>query len=345
MMLFKRMVLFTSLPALALAAVITVGHAAESEDGQDWSQWAVHDARSNIRLNHELWTKLLDYAVIPHEETAKRDLKRQRELKLTGSRVARGANSGVNKKINYLPFDFLNDGPQFRMIVSQYLEGLQDIEVSKLNRDDQLAYWLNFHNAGLVRNLVANYPVRKLEKVIARDGKRQGFYYQKRFTVEGARLSLADMRDHIILANWKDDLVIYGIYQGTISSPNLLTEAFNAQNVHSLLERNAKDFINSPRGALIRGKTVKYSTIYERNPGLFGDSQAILAHLREYAVGDTVRRLAGAQKFATLKYSWKLAESKRKRTSLSGRAEGLYDLDRYRNIGLYETNPVRSGSD
>lgn len=341
MTIFKRYAVVVLMPALALAAMIAAapavaqtGAQTSGENGGDWSRWSVHDPQSRTRLNHDFWSYLLKYSVIPYTKTEKPGRKTIRELKLTGTRVGRPSAYKDKKKINYIPFEILNDRNQFGLVTAQYLRGLQDIEVSKLNRDDQLAYWLNFHNAGLVWGLVVNYPVRNLEEMIARDGPGRGFYHDKRFTVEGSALSLADIRDRIVLANWKEAVVIYGIYQGTLSGPNILTEAFDAGNVDELLKRNARDFVNSVRGARIRGNSVRYSRIYSWNPRLFGDQGTIVAHLREYAEGPTVARLARAERWTTLEYSWRLAEIRRIRTSLSGRAEHIHDLDRYRDIGL-----------
>ena len=79
-----------------------------------WPRWQAHDQSSTIQVNHNDWNVFL-----------------QRYLKT-------GHPSGVNR------FRYKNVTAADKKHLQQYLNILQQVTVSKLNKKEQKAYWINF---------------------------------------------------------------------------------------------------------------------------------------------------------------------------------------------------------
>lgn len=156
------------------------------------------------------------------------------------------------------------------------------LEITNLPRNEQLAFWINLHNVALAEQIALNWPVREPEN-LALDGQR--LHDAPFLNVAGVPLSLRDIRTRIVYPHWRDPRVLYGFWQGTIGGPSLQREAFNADNIDTLLGMGAREFVNSLRGVQRRGDTMLVSEIYvEAAPFYFTDFETGLrAHLNRFA--------------------------------------------------------------
>jgi hypothetical protein len=122
---------------------------------------------------------------------------------------------------------------------------------------------------------------------------------QKLLRVAGVKLSLDDIHHDILIAKWQDPLVMYGLWQGYVGGPNILREAFTASNVYDLLRENAAEFINSNRGARMRGDRLVVSSYYAENMALFPEGEGQLrAPLADYADPYYVPRILNADEMS-----------------------------------------------
>ena len=61
---------------------------------------------------------------------------------------------------------------------------------------------------------------------------------KKLISINNVKLSLNDIQHDILDKNYdKDPLIIYGLYQGNIGSPNINKKAYSGQNVYNLLKK------------------------------------------------------------------------------------------------------------
>ena len=73
---------------------------------------------------------------------------------------------------------------------------------------------------------------------------------------------------------------MYGLFYGSIGSPNIRTQPYTAENVWDHLQDNASEFINSIRGTQIWGKRLAISSHYARAAVLFPDfDRDVKAHI------------------------------------------------------------------
>jgi len=208
-----------------------------------------------------------------------------------GTRRVYGHTSRYRLEGTRVMFSFFDD-----KVIDSFSEYRRDLEataslidIQALSRNQQLAYWINLHNVALIEQIASNWPVRqprniKIDGVAVDDAKI--------LNVEGVPLSLRDIREKIVYANWKNPMVMYGFWRGEIGSPSLQREAFTGDNVAFLLERGARDFVNSLRGTQKLGSKLQISEFYaEAAPFFFNNfEQDVRAHIAQYA-GEEVKQI------------------------------------------------------
>ena len=175
------------------------------------------------------------------------------------------------------------------------LEAVADtLDIQALPRNEQLAFWFNLHNVALVEKIAAEWPV-----YIPRDILVDGVPLDEaRFiTVRGIALSPRDIREQIVFRHWKNPKAIYGFWRGEIGGPELQRHAFAGENVSSLLDVAAADFVNSLRGTQMDGERLEVATLYaEVAPFYFRDFEGDLRrHLAAFAEEPTAQILANTR--------------------------------------------------
>lgn len=206
--------------------------------------------------------------------------------RMTGSHLTFGHDSPYRLEGNRVAFSLMTN--DMRKVVSEYrreLEALPDtVPIARLGRNEQLAYWINLHNAAMIEQLAAAYPVKSPDFVRI-DGSSLALDETKFITVSGVRMSPKDIRTKIVYPNWRDPQVMYGFWHGEIGGPSISRRAFTTDNLSQELGDAAREFVNSLRGTQRSGDRLLVSEIYaEAAPFYFRDwPAAVRAHLMKYA--------------------------------------------------------------
>ena len=215
---------------------------------------------SNTRLDYSILNDALNYSVLPLGQSTRRYMGRP-DLN-TGSRIRIGHQSPYRLEGSRVSFSLLND--EYKQALRDYRLDLEavgnQIDIVRMNRNEQLAYWLNLHNIVMIDQIVQNYPTKRPSRI-----KVDGVAVDKAklITIKGQALSLEDIRERIVYPNWKNPNVIYGFFRGDIGSPALLDYAFTAQNVGTSLASAGKEFVNALRGFNEGSKTRNVSKVYD----------------------------------------------------------------------------------
>lgn len=234
------------------------------------------------RIDYTAWGSAMNYLVYPMGPAIREAPSRPQAG--TGSRRIYGHDSRYRMEGNRVMFSFFTD--ELRQMVSDYRAELEQlgnqIDITTLSRNEQLAFWLNLHNVAVMETIAHEWPIRQ-PREIEIDGIP--FDQAKFITVRGVRMSPHDIRHQIVFRNWKNPKVVYGFWRGEIGGPSLPSDAFTGVNVSQVLERNAREFVNSLRGTQNRGERLQISTIYdEARPYFFADWPGdIRSHLSGYA--------------------------------------------------------------
>ena len=199
-----------------------------------------------------------------------------------------------------------------------YLNELQSVDVRTLNRDEQLAYWLNLYNARVLAVILEHYPVRSIRQIKSKFLDLLGPFDDELICVLGEKLTLNDVESGIIRPIWKDPRVHYALNCASYGCPNLRKQAWRAENLSADLDRAAYQFINSNRSVRVGpfGFFVRVSKIYKWYAEDFGGSdEAVLRHLCRYANAKTRRKLRRAKTINSYFYDWSLNDAKRVRNA------------------------------
>jgi hypothetical protein len=245
-----------------------------------WSRWEAHEVSSTYRVDHAIWDALLKtYVMTEHPSSIYR--------------------------IRYKEF-----APQDGGALAVYLERLQQTRVSELNREEQMAYWVNLYNARTIKLVLDHYPVESIRDIHISPGLfSRGPWGAKLLRVEGEAISLDDIEHRILRPIWKDNRIHYALNCASLGCPNLQPEAFTRENAARLMDKGAREYVNHPRGARWEAGGLVISAIYDWFQVDFrGTEEGVLDHLSWYAEDPLRTLLKGFKGAIRYEYDWRLNE-------------------------------------
>ena len=134
-------------------------------------------------------------------------------------------------------------------------------------RSDALAYWIYAYNAYVIHSVLEHWPLKSVTDVKApiEAVKGLGFFYRQRFLFGGEAYSLYAVEHQKILATYKDPRVHFVLNCASESCPILRPVLPVGDELESLLELSAADFVNDPANVRIDHdhKQVVLSTIFK----------------------------------------------------------------------------------
>ncbi len=269
------------LTAATVLLVVLAGRLGAAPQADLWPRWQAYGPGSDRVVDHSAWERFLaKYLVTSHPSGI--------------NCVEYGEVSAVDKQM-----------------LKSYLDDLQQVPVSQLNRNEQKAYWINLYNAATLDIVLDHYPVSSITKVNLSSGLfSRGPWEAKILKIEGQEVSLNDIEHRILRPIWKDPRVHYAVNCASIGCPNLQDRAYTSKNTEVLLEKGAREYINHPRGAAFEGKKLVLSSIYDWFQEDFGGSdQGVLRHLRRYAAPDLAGKLESFSGRIDYQYDWSLNEA------------------------------------
>lgn len=222
-----------------------------------------------MTVDHSAWNRLLGRYVVPSAD-------------------------GINR------FAYGRVGPDDRLGLKAYLDGLQRAAVSTLGDDEQRAFWINLYNALTVDVVLDHYPVRSIRDI-------DEPWKTPRVTVEERWLSLDEIENQILRKQWRDPRVHYALNCASTGCPSV----FTGETLEVMLVQGARDFINHPRAVQAGDGGLRLSQIFEWYKRDFGASEAdILKHVALYADAPLKRTLEGIDTIDGYDYDWLLNEAK-----------------------------------
>ena len=275
----------------AVAALVSLGAGApasaqdsgvRADQPEDFARFAPRSDTISTRLDFSYWDKALHWFVL----RMGRSLREYEPApdKLTGSHMTFGHDSRYRLEGNRVAFSVMTD--DVRRELTEYrkeLEQLPDtVPLTRLSRNEQLAYWINLHNVAVIEQIALAYPLSTPARLRVGD---MPLDESKFITVAGVHMSPRDIRTRIVYPNWHDPKVIYGFWHGDIGGPSISREAYDGTNVGQLLDEVAQEFVGSLRGTQRSGDTLLVSRLYlEARPFYFPDwPRDLRAHLLKYS--------------------------------------------------------------
>lgn len=226
--------------------------AAAAPKAELWNRWEPFDPSSAETVDHGEWQRFLD-EYLDFDETGR-------------------------TRVDYTR---VSDADTQSLI--QHVDDLEAVQVLSLNRDEQMAYWINLYNARTVQLILEN-PGKKSIRNIRFKITDFGPWDEPLLEVEGEPLTLNDIEHRILRPIWKDPRIHYAVNCASMGCPNLAPAAYTAATLEELLEDEARSYINHPRGVDISQKRFLLSSIYDWYQDDFsGNTEGVVNHLVRYA--------------------------------------------------------------
>ena len=267
-----------------------------------------HSPDSEIWIDYNDLDLVLSSAVLDMGPSTHKRAGRAQRDRMTN--LYNGSRTASRFEGNRVAFHLFKKGhvAVVRAIRDDLLDLPNQIELSELSRNHQLAYFLNLHNSIVLLKIAEEYPVTRLDEFFDRNDPA-AFIVSETFRWGDIEITLADIQDHV-LENWSDPLVIYGFYMGAVGTPNIREEAFRANSLYDQLRANARDFVNSVRGTQIwGGSELRVASYYERMALKFPDFESdVLRHIKQYARPEFATRLVAVNRVDPRINDWNIAD-------------------------------------
>lgn len=278
--------LTTALLAFLLCTGFGSGERLFAPGAEPWPRWEASDPASTVVVDHGAWTAFLARHVVAGGDS--------------------GGSSGGAARVRYGAVPESD-----RRALADYIAALAATPVARLNRSEQLAFWINLYNALTVRTVLEHYPVASIRDIDISPGLfADGPWGKKLVAIDGEPVSLNDIEHRILRPLWRDNRVHYAVNCASVGCPDLQTRAYTGATADAMLTDAARAYVNSPRGVSIRDGRVTVSKIYDWFLEDFGGSEAgVLAHLEKHAAPGLRRRLAAIGAIDDVAYDWRLNDA------------------------------------
>ena len=242
-----------------------------------WERWEAHDPKSTAEIDHQAWGKILETYLVASPDGVNR---------FNYSAVSAGDREGLDR----------------------YIAELSGLPIDDYSRAEQQAYWINLYNALTIQVVLNHYPVDSIRDIDISPGLfADGPWDKELITVAGEDLSLNDIEHRILRPIWRDPRIHYAVNCASIGCPNLQVTPFTAGNANELMDRAARDYVNSPRGVRSGNDGLIVSSIYVWFREDFGDDdEDVVAHLSRYAGPELQALIAKTPKLVEHDYDWSL---------------------------------------
>ncbi|MGR6860501.1 DUF547 domain-containing protein [Aliivibrio salmonicida] len=223
-------------------------HSFAAPKSELWNYWDISNEKNATTISHQYWQQTLDKYLTTQGE--------------------------------YTLFDYASITEADELILNSYLRQMRRIDPREYKKSEQYAYWVNLYNAITVKIILDNYPIKSITKL----GGVFSFgpWGEDVVTVAGKTLTLNDIEHRILRPIWNDPRTHYAVNCASLGCPNLQPKAFTARNSEQLLDKAAKEFINSKKGVLVTNNNTQLSSIYDWFAIDFGNQQQLFEHLKKY---------------------------------------------------------------
>jgi len=270
-----------SIRALCFVLMLAAGVAQATQRAELWERWTAHDPQSMRTIDHGAWDKfLMRYVRIGPDG---------------GHRVAYGAVTAAD-----------------RAALGGYIDQLAALPISRYNRAEQMAYWINLYNALLVRVVLDHYPFGSVRHL----GDRGNAPWEgppwstPQVEIEGTPVSLGDIEDRILRPIWQDPRVHYALSCAALGCPALQPEPFEGDRLERQLNEAAMAYVNDPHCIQFEDGALLVSSLFRWYQDDFGGSErAVINHLMAYAEPELAMRLQNFDRIGAETFDWRLNDA------------------------------------
>ncbi len=237
------------------------------------SFWQVSDENSTAVVPHSTWQNILSKYVKTPDETTRF-------------------------------FDYASVTPSDKKALALYLVQLQHVEPRKLNKTEQLAFWVNLYNALTVKLVLDNYPIDSIKEI---GNGITGPWNMTLATISTKKITLNTIEHGILRPIWQDNRIHYVINCASKGCPDISNQALLPHRLNQQLAQAATRFINQTKAVNFSQGKLVLSSIYNWFSADFGETnEELIKHLSLYAKPTLKRQLLTYRGEINFHYDWKL---------------------------------------
>ncbi len=207
------------------------------------------------------------------------------------------ANVDEDGMVNYAAF---KSNKQFE----EYLNSIESADISKLSKEDKLAFYINAYNATVIKNVLDHLPIKSPMDV-------DGFFNKIKHTIVGKEITLDEL-EHKYALKIEPTLSHFGLVCAAISCPKLLAKVYDGKTVFMQLEENAQVYLNDlQKNKLDRENNILYmSEIFKWFKNSFIKKYGSLKNSAIQFMNDNDAKYLNENEVTIkyMKYNWKLNE-------------------------------------
>ena len=191
------------------------------------------------------------------------------------------------------------------------------VNVSALNRNEQLAYWINVYNVNVVATVMEAYPVESIRDISTDLIIRLNVFKKERVPFAGALLSLDEVEHEKIRKGFGDARIHFAVNCAARSCPPIRPEAFTGEKLQAQLDDQTRRFLNGPHGVRFERDGSELTITTTKIMDWFGEdfdaAGGKVAFIRRFVRPDKQRLIAQATEIDVEydDYDWALNDWKR----------------------------------
>lgn len=189
--------------------------------------------------------------------------------------------------------------------LNRFLQSMAQVHIASLDRNAQMALYINAYNAWTIKLILSKYPDIKSIKDLG------GIFttpWQKEFVRLGGQvMTLDDIEHNILRPRFRDPRVHFAVNCASKSCPPLLTRPYLPQHLDEQLNQVTSAFVNDPKQTFIKDRVLHLSSIFKWFAEDFNDDPA--KFILVYAKGGLKNELEDiypGAKIIYLDYDWSL---------------------------------------
>ncbi len=161
----------------------------------------------------------------------------------------------------------------------EVVDAVASADVTKLSRDEQLAFYINAYNAWMLHEVIAAYPIKSVTEI----APLWGVFEQPRITVAGEKMSLNKLEKEIIIKQFREPRIHFTINCASKSCPPLQSEIFSAEKLDAQHDAATRTFVSeNPLGVRVEGDTAFISELFKWYEADFADAGGAASFIRAH---------------------------------------------------------------
>ena len=207
----------------------------------------------------------------------------------------------------FVDYDAWKANPDDVAKLQGFIDEMADYDPSSLEREAELAFWINAYNALTLNEVLKRYPLESVRPSFL-GLPITTFFTSETHTINGKTYSLDDVENNV-LRKLSEPRIHFAINCASQSCPVLRPEAYRAEVLDQQLDEQAVTFINDPARNRFDVATdqASLSKIFDWFKGDFDAVGGVPSFLSQFATGDAKTVLeSNALKIDYLPYNWAL---------------------------------------